>query len=296
MIMLEAKGLNKRYGKLEALKNFELTVNSGDCLVLLGPNGAGKSTFLKLATNIVHPTSGYVSIKGSKVNEDPMKALSSVGPLIELPEFYPYLNGIEILSYVCRVKGADRETVSSEVSRLTEELKMDEYIKRKSGQYSRGMKQRLALACAMAMNPEILILDEPTFGLDPKGMREFVDIIKDINIKQKRTVILSTHLISEAREIASRVVIINNGEKKIEIANDRDTRMMNITMYNPRDLTFLEKYGITLIEMENDKATIGIPESMQNDDVLSILLKEGIKVKWAEPSNSIERKYLEIVK
>ncbi|MGP6239938.1 ABC transporter ATP-binding protein [Cuniculiplasma sp. SKW4] len=294
--MLEAKGLNKRYGKLEALKNFELTVNSGDCLVLLGPNGAGKSTFLKLATNIVHPTSGYVSIKGSKVNEDPMKALSSVGPLIELPEFYPYLNGIEILSYVCRVKGADRETVHSEVSRLTEELKMDEYIKRKSGQYSRGMKQRLALACAMAMNPEILILDEPTFGLDPKGMREFVDIIKDINIKQKRTVILSTHLISEAREIASRVVIINSGEKKIEIANDRDTRMMNITMYDPRDLTFLEKYGITLIEMENDKATIAIPESMQNDDVLSILLKEGIKVKWAEPSNSIERKYLEIVK
>lgn len=296
MIMLEARGLNKKYGKLEALKNFELTVNSGDCLVLLGPNGAGKSTFLKLATNIVHPTSGYVSIKGSKVNEDPMNALSSVGPLIELPEFYPYLNGIEILSYVCKVKGADKEMVSSEVARLTEELKMSEYISRKTGQYSRGMKQRLALACALAMNPEILILDEPTFGLDPKGMREFINIIKEINVKQKRTVILSTHLISEAREIASRVVIISNGEKKIEMANDKESRMMNITMYQPKDLKFLESYNISLIEMENNEATIKLPETMQNDELLSILLSEKVKVKWVEPSNSIERKYLEIVK
>jgi ABC-2 type transport system ATP-binding protein len=294
--MLEANNLNKNYGRLKALKNFDLQVNSGECLVLLGPNGAGKSTFLKLSTNIVHPSSGYVSIKGVKVNEDPMKALSSVGPLIELPEFYPYLNGIEILRYVCKVKGADKETVSAEVEKLTNELRMDDYINRKSGQYSRGMKQRLALACAMAMDPEILILDEPTFGLDPKGMREFIDIIREINVKRKRTVILSTHLISEAREIASRVVIINEGEKKIEMANDKDTRMINITLYNQSDLTFLEKYGISIMEKGENNATIKLPDSLENDELFSILLREGVRIKWAEPSNTIERKYLELVK
>lgn len=295
MIEIEASNLSKHYGKLEALKHFELKVNSGDCLVILGPNGAGKSTFLKISTNVVHPSSGYVSIRGTRVDEDPMRALSSVGPLIELPEFYPYLNGVEILSYVCKVKGANRETVSSEVERLTSELKMTEFVKRKSGQYSRGMKQRLALACAMAMDPEILILDEPTFGLDPKGMKEFVNIITDLNKKKGRTVVLSTHLISEAREIANRVIIVNNGEKKVEMLNDRDTKMMKISLYSPGDLSFLDSENISIIDSREEEVTVKVPDKIENDQVLSMLINHGIRVKWAEPINSIEQKYLEVV-
>ncbi len=295
MIEMKAKGLSKRYGRLEALKNFEIEINSGDCVVLLGPNGAGKSTFLKISTNVVHPSSGFVEINGKRVDEDPMGALSSVGPLIELPEFYPYLNGKEVLSYVCKVKGADREMIKSEVNRLTDLLRMNNFMDRKTGQYSRGMKQRLALACSMAMDPKILILDEPTFGLDPRGMREFVEIIRNLNRKHGKTILFSTHLISEAREIANRVVIINGGEKKLEMKNETDAKMMRVTPYVMSDFSFLERSGVRVEYEGKEYVNLTLPDDMDNDGVISLIQRNGIRLKWAEPTNLIERKYLEMV-
>lgn len=295
MIELEASHLTKKYGNFYALQDFNLNVEKGECVALLGPNGAGKSTLLKLSTNIIHPTKGFVKIAGINVQDDPMKALEKVGPLVELPEFYPYLNGTEILNFVCKVKGASKEKIKDEIERLSSLLKMDEFINKKSGSYSRGMKQRLALACSMALDPELLILDEPTFGLDPRGMREFIDIIREINVKEGKTVILSTHLISEAREIADKVVIINHGTKLLEMKNERETNLMNVTFYDQLTTDSLDSSSIKVIDKQGYTVTIQRGEDMTNDDVIDYFKGKNMKIRWVEPTNQIERKYLELI-
>ncbi len=296
MSIIEVENLSKNYGKIIALDGLNLNVEKGECIAMLGPNGAGKSTFLKIATNIVHPTSGTVKIGGVIVEHDPMSALEKVGPLVELPEFYPYLNGKEVLDYVCRVKGASREEIKSETQRLSTMLSMDDYIGRKCGQYSRGMKQRLALACAMVMDPDVMILDEPTFGLDPRGMREFIDIIMDINKKESKTIIMSTHLISEAREIASRVIIMNHGKKMVDMKNERDISMMKVTFSGSLDSNALSSDGIEVVENGTDWATITAKNNESNRDIILKLMNSGMEVKWVEPVDSIEKTYLDIVK
>lgn len=295
MIELEASHLTKKYGNFYALHDFNLNVEKGECVALLGPNGAGKSTLLKLSTNIIHPTKGFVKIAGINVQDDPMKALEKVGPLVELPEFYPYLNGTEILNFVCKVKGASKEKIKDEIERLSSLLKMDEFINKKSGSYSRGMKQRLALACSMALDPELLILDEPTFGLDPRGMREFIDIIREINVKEGKTVILSTHLISEAREIADKVVIINHGTKLLEMKNERETNLMNVTFYDQLTTDSLDSSSIKVIDRLGNTVTVQRGEDMTNDDVIDYFKGKNMKIRWVEPTNQIERKYLELI-
>ncbi len=295
MMELEAANLSKKYGNFYALQDFNLDVHKGECVALLGPNGAGKSTLLKISTNIIHPTRGTLKIAGINVQDDPMKALEKVGPLVELPEFYPYLNGTEILNFVCKVKGASKEKIKDEIERLSSMLKMEEFINKKSGSYSRGMKQRLALACSMTMDPELLILDEPTFGLDPRGMREFIEIIRDINVKGGKTVILSTHLISEAREIADKVVIINHGTKMLEMKNERETNLMNVTFYSKPEASSLETSSIKVIEDHGNTVTIQRDENISNDDVIDYFREKNLKIRWIEPTNQIERKYLELI-
>ncbi|EQB68428.1 MAG: multi drug ABC transporter ATP binding protein [Thermoplasmatales archaeon Gpl] len=292
---LEAANLSKKYGNFYALQDFNLDVHKGECVALLGPNGAGKSTLLKISTNIIHPTRGTLKIAGINVQDDPMKALEKVGPLVELPEFYPYLNGTEILNFVCKVKGASKEKIKDEIERLSSMLKMEEFINKKSGSYSRGMKQRLALACSMTMDPELLILDEPTFGLDPRGMREFIEIIREINVKEGKTVILSTHLISEAREIADKVVIINHGTKMLEMKNERETNLMNVTFYSKPEASTLETSSIKVIEDHGNTVTIQRDENISNDDVIDYFREKNLKIRWIEPTNQIERKYLELI-
>ncbi len=296
MPIIEVENLSKSYGKLIALDSLNLSVQKGECIAMLGPNGAGKSTFLKIATNIVHPTSGTVKIGGVIVEHDPMGALEKVGPLVELPEFYPYLSGNEILDYVCRVKGASREEIKSETERLSTMLSMQDYIGRKCGQYSRGMKQRLALASAMVMDPDVLILDEPTFGLDPRGMREFIDIIININKKDSKTIIMSTHLISEAREIANRVIIMNKGKKMVDMKNERNVSMMRVTFSGPLNFGSFAYDGIEIVESGLDWATITTKNNDSNKDIILKLMNKGLEVKWVEPVNSIEKTYLDIVK
>ncbi|MHB1440539.1 MAG: ABC transporter ATP-binding protein [Cuniculiplasma sp.] len=292
---LVADRLSKRYGNFYAIEDFNLEVEKGQVVALLGPNGAGKSTFLKISTNIIHASSGSVKISGINVEDDPMKALEKVGPLVELPEFYPYLNGTEVLNFVCKVKGAVPEKIKDETRRLSEMLRMNDFMNKKCGYYSRGMKQRLALACAMAMDPELLILDEPTFGLDPRGMREFVEIIKDINEKEGKTIILSTHLISEAREIAHNVIILNHGRKMLEMKNEREMNLLNITFETKLDVSRLDPEILNVIDLNGETVTIQRNDNLTNEDIIEYLQKNNMRIKWIEPTNQIERKYLELV-
>ncbi len=283
-------GLSKNYGKVIALDGINLDIKDHGCTGLLGPNGAGKTTMLKLATNIIKPSKGKVEINGIDVTHYPEKALQNVGSLIEQPEFYTYLTGYETLQFSAKIKGISSQEFKQELDQIGELTEIKEFMQRKSGGYSRGMKQRLALSVAMLGNPEIIILDEPTFGLDPKGMADMRKIIKDIS--KKSLVLLSTHLINEARELCDRTIIINKGKIGYDSKMEVDRKLIKIVAQNDIKITGdkivnYTKNGNTYI-IEKDK-------NYENYELLSDLIRDGMKIDYVERYDNLEDIYVSII-
>jgi len=202
--------LSKKYGKLLAIDDLNLTVESGACVGYLGPNGAGKTTTIKILTDLLRATSGSVYLHGKDVIRDPKGALQGVGAVVETPEFYPRLTPRECLSYVGEVRGMSRETIAERSHAVLKQVKLLEVIDKPTGEFSKGMKQRLAIAQALLHDPSILIFDEPTSGLDPRGMVEVRDIIKELK-KTDVTILMSSHLLNEVQEVCDKVAIIDRG-------------------------------------------------------------------------------------
>ena len=203
--ILSIKKLNKRYGKIHAVKDLSLEIHKGNVYGILGPNGSGKSTTLGIVLNVVNRTSGeYSWFNGTMETHD---ALKKVGAIIERPNFYPYMTAVENLELVCKIKGIG-------YSKVTEKLEIVGLIDRKDSKFktfSLGMKQRLAIASALLNDPEILILDEPTNGLDPQGIHQIRDIIKLI-ASQGTTILLASHLLDEVEKVCSHVLVLRFGE------------------------------------------------------------------------------------
>lgn len=203
--ILSIKNLNKRYGKLQAVKNVSLEIQKGNVYGILGPNGSGKSTTLGIVLNVVNKTSGeYSWFSGSMKTHE---ALKKVGAIIERPNFYPYMTAEENLELVCKIKGINKIKVQ-------EKLEVVGLLDRKHSKFntfSLGMKQRLAIASALLNDPEILILDEPTNGLDPQGIHQIRDIIKMI-ASQGTTILLASHLLDEVEKVCSHVLVLRKGE------------------------------------------------------------------------------------
>jgi ABC-2 type transport system ATP-binding protein len=203
--ILSIKKLNKRYGKIHAVKDVSLEIHKGNVYGILGPNGSGKSTTLGIVLNVVNKTSGeYSWFNGTMETHD---ALKKVGAIIERPNFYPYMTAVENLKLVCKIKGIG-------YSKVTEKLEIVGLIDRKDSKFktfSLGMKQRLAIASALLNDPEILILDEPTNGLDPQGIHQIRDIIKLI-ASQGTTILLASHLLDEVEKVCSHVLVLRFGE------------------------------------------------------------------------------------
>ena len=203
---MEAINLSKKYGSFYALKNLNLKIEGKKCVGYLGPNGAGKTTTLKLFTHLLHPTKGEAIINGYSVRKEIKKALKEVGTLIESPDFYPYLTPVEILEMQCELRGKEKKDIKNAL----EEVGLYEWRNKKVGKFSKGMKQRLAIAVSLVTNPSILILDEPTTGMDPQGMAEIREIIKKLK-KDDRLIFLSSHLLPEVTEICDEVAMLNRG-------------------------------------------------------------------------------------
>ena len=203
--ILSIKKLNKRYGKIHAVKDLSLEIHKGNVYGILGPNGSGKSTTLGIVLNVVNRTSGeYSWFNGTMETHD---ALKKVGAIIERPNFYPYMSAKENLELVCKIKNI-------EYSKVNEKLEIVGLIDRKDSKFktfSLGMKQRLAIASALLNDPEILILDEPTNGLDPQGIHQIRDIIKLI-ASQGTTILLASHLLDEVEKVCSHVLVLRFGE------------------------------------------------------------------------------------
>jgi Cu-processing system ATP-binding protein len=203
--MIELAGVSKAYGKVEALKGVDLRVGRGEFVGIVGPNGAGKSTLIRIMVGVERPTEG-------KVFRDPGVR---VGFMPERVSFYDNLTGLETLTFFARIKGYGEREVK-EVLSLG--LLPEEDLRRKVGEYSKGMKQRVNLLQALLGPPEVLIMDEPTSGLDPEGVRLFFNVLEDLRRERNLTVILSTHILAEIEERVERVVILKEGRK---VADER---------------------------------------------------------------------------
>jgi len=203
-LVVETRGLTKRYGRIAAVESLDLTVRRGEVYGFLGPNGAGKTTTLRMLLGLIRPTSGDARVLGERPGSP--AGLGKVGALVESPAFYPYLSGQDNLRVMARYSGVR----SPRIAEVLERVELSGRAKDKFRKYSLGMKQRLGVAAALLKDPDLLILDEPTNGLDPKGMADMRDLIRRLG-KGDRTVLLSSHLLGEVEQICDRVGVISKG-------------------------------------------------------------------------------------
>ncbi|MDQ1278818.1 MAG: transporter protein [Thermoproteota archaeon] len=211
MPSIEAINLSKRYGSFYALSNLSIKIEGSKCVGYLGPNGAGKTTTLKLFTDMIRPSEGKAIINGMSVHENKKKALEHCGALIESPEIYPSFTPREALSMVAEIRGVPHSEIYKRIDEVLAEVKMVEWADKRVGKFSKGMKQRINIAAALLSEPNVVLLDEPTLGLDPRGMTEVRDIVKSLK-KQNRLILMSSHLLNEISEICDEVALIDHGK------------------------------------------------------------------------------------
>ncbi|WP_028991332.1 ABC transporter ATP-binding protein [Thermoanaerobacter thermocopriae] len=227
-MMIELKNVTKVYGTRKAVDNISFSVDKGEIVGFLGPNGAGKTTTMKMITGYMPPTSGTIKIAGYDIVEQPIEAKKHIGYLPEVPPLYLDMTVEAYLHFVGGIKGIPTKKIREDVERIIHEVGLTDVRKRLIKNLSKGYKQRVGLAQAIIGDPNVLILDEPTVGLDPKQIKEIRDIIKELG--KKHTIILSTHILPEVSMVCDRVIIINKG--KI-VAIDK-TENLSATLKNSR--------------------------------------------------------------
>lgn len=240
--MIEVKNLVKRYGGRNVVDNLSFTVEKGQIVGFLGPNGAGKSTTMNIITGYISATEGTVTVNGYDVVEEPEKAKACIGYLPEQPPLYPDMLVSEYLGFVCdlkKVKKADKDAVLSRVMHLA---RITDVSGRLIKHLSKGYKQRVGLAGAMIGDPEVLILDEPTVGLDPKQILEMRDLIRELS--KKHTILLSSHIMQEVSAVCNQIMIINNG--RLVVADRPEEIPKHIEQKN--EITMLIKGNKELIK------------------------------------------------
>lgn len=222
--MIEINNLVKRYGDKNAVKGISFTVNDGEVLGFLGPNGAGKTTTMNIITGYLSSTSGNVKVNGHDILEEPELAKKEIGYLPENPPLYTDMTVKEYLNFICDLKGVAKEVRKNQLENIVAMVKISDVYDRLIGNLSKGYKQRVGIAQALVGNPSILILDEPTVGLDPNQILEIRRLIKALS--STHSVIISSHILSEIQEIADRVVIINRGKiAAIDTISDLSKRL-----------------------------------------------------------------------
>lgn len=212
--IIEIKGLSKRFKNLTAVDNLNLNVLKGDVFGFLGPNGAGKSTTIRMMLTLIKPNAGSIKLFGESLNENRNKLLGKIGAIVEKPDLYGYLSAYKNLEILGKISGCD--VSKKRIMEILELVGLSARAKSKVKTFSHGMKQRLGIAQALLHDPELIILDEPTTGLDPQGMKEIRELIINLSKEKKKTVFLSSHILHEVELVANRMIIINKGKTVIE--------------------------------------------------------------------------------
>jgi ABC-type multidrug transport system ATPase subunit len=256
--IIEVRGLTKRFKNIIAVDNLDLNVYRGDVFGFLGPNGAGKSTTIRMLLSLIKPTSGSIKIFGKSIKENREAILAKVGAIVEKPDFYLYLTAYKNLEILGKLSGAD--TSKKKIMEMLELVGLSKRANSKVKTYSHGMKQRLGIAQALIHDPELIILDEPTTGLDPQGMKEIRDLILYLSRSKNKTIFLSSHILREVELITSRMIIINKGSAQVEGTVD--------------ELLSVDKLSVTF-EVDNiENAKTIISESYWRDKLFSSTNRE----------------------
>lgn len=290
--VVETRGLTKQYGAdVLAVSSLDLKIRVGEVFGLLGPNGAGKTTTLRLLAGLATPTSGTAVVAGGAPGS--AQSLTHLGAMIESPAFWPYLSGrdnLRLLARYCRVP-------DKRIDAVVEEVGMGEYAHRNVNNYSTGMKQRLGVAAALLKDPTLLILDEPTNGLDPQGMVEFRNLIKELG-RGSRTVLLSSHLLSEVEQICSRVGVIRRGSLVAEGTMDEirgGSRL--IVRAEPTDLALRilqEKVGVDKVTVSDGEFSLDV-DIAQTAAIARELVTGGANLLELRPAErSLEDVFMEL--
>lgn len=259
--MIEVTNLTKNYGDKKALDNISFDVKKGEILGFLGPNGAGKSTAMNILTGFISYTSGTVKIDGTDILTDPVGAKRKIGYLPEQPPLYPDMTVYEYLEFVHELRKLDKKSADSDIRSVLDKINIGDVKGRRISNLSKGYKQRVGIAAALIGNPEIIILDEPTVGLDPNQIIDIRRVIKDL--KNEHTVILSSHILTEISAVCDRVMIINKGKL---IAEDTPQNLQNM----------LGKRNRVLITAQGEKERIEeIIAGMENISDIRYINSEG---------------------
>lgn len=273
--IIALNNLNKKFGAIHAVNNLSFDIKKGNVYGILGPNGSGKSTTLGIILNVVNKTSGSFSWFDGKLSTH--EALKKVGAIIERPNFYPYMTAIQNLELVCKIKEVP-------FSNIEEKLKTVNLYERRNSKFqtfSLGMKQRLAIASALLNNPEILILDEPTNGLDPQGIHEIREIIKNI-AKNGTTILLASHLLDEVEKVCSHVVVIREGIKLYSGSVDEMTASHGLFELKVEEnleklLELLSTFdGIVSTKIDEDLIIATLNKPVSASEINSYLFNNGI--------------------
>ena len=292
--ILSLKNLDKRFGRVHAVNNLSFDIQKGNVYGILGPNGSGKSTTLGIILNVVNKTSGEFSWFDGNLSTH--QALKKVGAIIERPNFYPYMTAIQNLSLICKIKDISTE-------KINEKLKIVNLFERRNSKfktYSLGMKQRLAIASALLNNPEILILDEPTNGLDPQGIHEIREIIQKI-AKNGTTILLASHLLDEVEKVCSHVVVIREGVKLYSGRVDKMSSSHGLFELNTNEpknklISILNNNSnIGSVREEGDLVVAYLTTEMEATDINNYLFKNGITVSHlVKRKPSLEEQFLDL--
>lgn len=292
--ILSLNNLSKKFGHIQAVKNLSFNIEKGNVYGILGPNGSGKSTTLGIILNVVNKTSGeYTWFNGKRSTHE---ALKKVGAIIERPNFYPYMTASQNLKLICKIKGISPERIDEKL------IEVNLFERRNSTfkTFSLGMKQRLAIASALLNDPEILILDEPTNGLDPQGIHEIREIVKSIAAKGT-TILLASHLLDEVEKVCSHVVVIRKGEKLYsgsvaEMTASKGFFELSADSEKSKLYKLLEEHvKIGTVKEEGPLIIAYLREEMKASEMNAYLFDNGISVAHlVKRKPSLEQQFLEL--
>jgi len=297
MAVIKVENISKNFGTLKAVDNLSFEVEAGQVFGFLGQNGSGKSTTIRMLLSLIHPSSGSIELFGKSIQKNRASILEQVGAIIERPDLYPYLTATEHLQLFAKVR--KQKVAAINITKTLEQVGLSHRSQDKVQTFSLGMKQRLGIAIALVHNPSLIILDEPTNGLDPQGIADIRSLIQYLAKEEGKTVFVSSHLLSEIEQVANQILIIHQGKKMVEGVTkellDPEKRIVQIkTMDDVKAMATIvagcfsqyllsRKEGIFL-----KLPTTAIP--MLNES----LVQSGIAVLGIETKNSLEDYFLQI--
>jgi ABC-2 type transport system ATP-binding protein len=294
-VVLRTAGLKKQYGRVTAVQDVSITVHQGDVFGFLGPNGSGKTTTVAMILGLIEPTAGNIELFGQTTKDGRYSALNKVGSIIESPAFYPFLSGRDNLKVVARL----RNVPAARVGQVLDQVYLADRADRQYSAYSLGMKQRLAIGAALLNDPELLMLDEPTNGLDPEGMVEVRNLILHL-AAQGKTIFLCSHLLAEVQQVCTRVTFINRGliikqgttEDLLRTGNSNYMEVDDI----PRAMELLRGMPFVTEVRAEGRGVQFACEGNCAADVAATMIGGGLRLNRLQPvETSLESIYLELV-